>query len=164
MELVTPGLGLVFWMLVSFLLVLFILKKFAWKPILNALKERENTIAESLNSAEKAKEEMARLKADNEEIIAEAHRQKDRVMKDTKELANKLMSDTKERAAIEAAKMIDEARSAIESEKNAALKDIKDKIVILSVQIAEKILKEQLSKAGEQEQVVEKYIAEINLN
>ena len=141
MELVTPGLGLIFWMVLSFSVILFILKKYAWKPILKALKEREITIATALKSADKAKEEMEQLKADNEKIIKEAKNERDNLLKDTRQLKDKIISEAKQKAISEGKKMIEDARGKIESEKEAALDEIKNQVVSFSIEIAEKILK-----------------------
>lgn len=164
MDLVMPNPGTIFWMLIIFGIVLFILKKFAWKPILNALKEREESIASALNSAEEAKKEVAGLKADNEKIIAEARREKDAILKEAKELKEKIVSEAKEKAGQEAQKTIDQARQQIEAEKTAAINDIKKQVAELSVKIAEKVINKQLAGKGEQEKMVDGLIDDIKLN
>ena len=164
MDLVMPNPGTIFWMLIIFGIVLFILKKFAWKPILNALKEREESIATALNSAEEAKKEVAGLKADNEKIIAEARREKDAILKEAKELKEKIVAEAKEKAGQEAQKTIDQARQQIETEKTAAINDIKKQVAELSVQIAEKVINKQLAGKGEQEKMVDGLIDDIKLN
>ncbi len=164
MDLVMPNPGTIFWMLIIFGVVLFILKKFAWKPILNALKEREESIANALNSAEEAKKEVAGLKADNEKIIAEARREKDAILKEAKELKEKIVSEAKEKAGQEAQKTIDQARQQIDAEKTAAINDIKKQVAELSVKIAEKVIKKQLAGKGEQEKMVDGLIDDIKLN
>jgi len=164
MGLVMPNPGTIIWMIIIFAIVLFILKKFAWKPILNALKEREESIANALNSAEEAKKEVAGLKADNEKIIAEARREKDAILKEAKELKDKIVAEAKEKAAQEAQKTIDEARQQIDAEKTAAINTIKKQVAELSVMIAEKVIKKELAGKGEQEKMVDGLIDDIKLN
>ena len=164
MELVTPGLGLIFWMVLSFSVILFILKKYAWKPILKALKEREITIATALKSADKAKEEMEQLKADNEKIIKEAKNERDNLLKDTRQLKDKIISEAKQKAISEGKKMIEDARGKIESEKEAALDEIKNQVVSFSIEIAEKILKKKLEKTKDQKDLINELIDEIKIN
>ena len=164
MELVTPGLGLIFWMVISFSVILFILKKYAWKPILNALIEREITIDTALKSADKAKEEMEQLKADNEKIIKEAKNERDNLLKDTRQLKDKIISEAKQKAISEGKKMIEDARGKIESEKEAALDEIKNQVVSFSIEIAEKILKKKLEKTKDQKDLINELIDEIKIN
>ncbi len=164
MGLVMPNPGTIIWMLIIFGVVLFILKKFAWKPILNALKEREESIANALNSAEEAKKEVAGLKADNEKIIAEARREKDAILKEAREIKEKIIAEAKEKAGTEAQKSIDQARQQIEAEKTAAISDIKKQVAELSVMIAEKVIKKELAGKGEQEKMVDGLIDDIKLN
>ena len=164
MGLVMPNPGTIFWMLVIFGIVVFILKKFAWKPILNALKEREESIANALDSAEEAKREVAGLKADNEKIIAEARREKDLILREAKELKDKIVVEAKEKAAAEAQKTIEHASLQIEAEKTAAINEIKKQVAELSVNIAEKIIQKELSNKIEQEKMVDGLIDDIKLN
>ncbi len=161
MELVTPGIGLLFWMLLSFSIVLWILKKFAWKPILTALDERENTIDEALKSAEKAKAEMAKLKADNEKIIADAKLERDNLLKEAREVKEQIIADAKTKAGEEAEKIIATAKENIENEKNAAINEIKNSIATLSIDIAEKILRQTLQDKAEQKKLVEQYLEDV---
>jgi len=164
MGLVTPNPGTIFWMVIIFGLVLFILRKFAWKPILNALKDREESIASALSAADEAKKEVASLKADNEKIIAEARREKDVILKEARELKDKIIAEAKEKANREAAKNIEQARLQIESEKTAAITEIKKQVAELSVMIAEKVIKKELANKGEQEKMVDGLVNEIKLN
>jgi F-type H+-transporting ATPase subunit b len=164
MELVTPGIGLVFWMLLSFTLVLIILKKFAWKPILNMIKEREESIDGALKMADKAKEDMAKLQSDNERIMAEARKERDALLKDAREIKDKIIAEAKTQAGVEANKLIENAKASINSEKMAALSDIKNQIAFLSVDIAEKILKKELSSDLRQKEYIENLVKDINLN
>ncbi len=164
MELITPGLGLVFWMVISFSLILFILKKFAWKPILKALKERENTIDTALKSAAKAREEMEHLKADNEKIIKEAKNVRDNLLKEARQVKDKIISEAKQKANSEANIIIADAKRQIENEKEAALDEIKNQIAGFSVEIAEKILKKKLEKTKDQKDLINELIDEIKIN
>ncbi|MDX1283653.1 MAG: F0F1 ATP synthase subunit B [Draconibacterium sp.] len=162
--LVMPEAGTIIWMVIIFGIVVFILKKFAWKPILNALKDREETIANALNSAEEAKKEVAGLKADNEKIIAQARREKEAILKEAKELKDKIIAEAKDKAASETEKAIGLARQQIEAEKTAAITEMKKQIAELSVIVAEKVIRKELSKKTEQEKMVDGLIDEIKLN
>ena len=164
MGLVMPNPGTIFWMLIIFGIVVFILRKFAWKPILNALKDREESIAQAINSAEKAREEVADLKADNEKIIIEARNEKDIILKEAKVIKEKIVSEAKEQANAETQKSIEHARQQIQSEKNAAISEIKKQVAELSVLIAEKVIKKELSNPDEQEKMVDDLIDDIKLN
>jgi F-type H+-transporting ATPase subunit b len=164
MGLVTPNPGTIFWMLIIFGIVLFILRKFAWKPILNALKDREESISQALNSAEEAKKEVAGLKADNERIIAEARQEKNIILREAKEIKEKIISEAKEKAAEETNKSIVLAKQQIEAEKIAAINEMKRQVAELSVLIAEKVIRKELSNKAEQEKMVDGLIDEIKLN
>lgn len=164
MDLVNPNLGTIFWMVIIFGIVLFILKKFAWKPILNALKEREESIATALNSAEEAKREVEGLKADNDRIIAEARKEKNQILNEAKEIKNKIIAEAKEKAAQETAKGIENAKRQIQAEKDAAIGEIKRQVAELSVSIAEKVIKKELSNKREQERMVDGIVDDIKLN
>ena len=164
MQLVTPGIGLVFWMTLSFLIVLFLLKKFAWKPILASLKEREESIEEALNSAESAREQMANIKAENDKILAQAKIERDGILKDAKEVKDQIIGDAKKAAIIEASKLIDNARAEIISEKEKVISEIKAQMAILSVNIAEKIIKTELSSENKKEDLINSYVKDIKLN
>lgn len=164
MDLLTPDFGLIVWQILIFLVVLFVLSKFAWKPIINGLNERENSINESLLSAEKARNEMAELKADNEKLLAEARKERDNILKDATAAANKLREEAKEQASQEGARIIADAKASIETQKNAALAEVKDQVAQLSVQIAEKILREKLSDDKAQKEYVSKLVKDLNVN
>ena len=164
MGLVSPNPGTIFWMVIIFGIVLFILRKFAWAPILKALKEREESISNALSSADLARKEVEGLKASNEKIIAEARKDRDIILKEAKEIKEKIVAEAKEKAAQEAQKTIDQARQQIEAEKTAAIGEIKKQIADLSVMIAEKVLKKELEKKGEQEKMVDGLIDDIKLN
>ena len=164
MDLITPALGLIFWQTIIFLVVLFVLGKFAWKPILGALKSREESIEEALKSAVNAKEEMANLKADNEKLLAEAKQERDNMLKDAAKMGEELKDQAKEDAKVIGDKMIIEARASIESEKNDAIREIKDQVAELSLQITEKLLKKNLSDDKSQQELVKDYMKDLKLS
>lgn len=164
MDLITPNLGLLFWMTLSFGTVLFILTKFAWKPIAHTLKIREESIEEALRSAERAKEEMAELKADNEKLLDEARLERDKIIKEAVTAGNKLKEEAKEEAQKIGKKMVEDARITIQNEKQAAIADVKKQMAAFSIQIAEKILRKELSSESKQKDLVEGYVKEIKLN
>ena len=158
------SLGLFFWMLVIFVALIFLLKKFAWKPILDAVNEREEGIKNALLSAENAKKEMQNLKSDNEKLLAEARAERDAMMKEAREIREKMINDAKIEAQTQGEKMIEQAKAAIESEKNAAMADLKNQVSSLSLSIAEKILKDELSNKEAQTKLVEKMLGDVKLN
>lgn len=164
MGLITPDYGLLFWMVLSFSVVLFILKKYAWKPILSALKEREKSIEGALKSAERAKAEMAKLQADNEKILAEARFERDKLIKEAREMKDRIIEEAKTQAQVEAHKLIESARLSISSEKRAAIKEIKDQVAILSIQIAEKLIREKFAANTNQSEYIDSLLKEIKLN
>ena len=161
---IEPGIGLLFWMTLTFIILLFLLAKFAWKPILNAVNDREVTIIDALNQAKLAKQEMAQLKEDNERILREARAERDGILKEARDMKDKIVSQAKESAKAEGEKMIEAARQSIQSEKLAAMADIKNQIGSLSVLIAENILKEKLDDNGAQNALVENILNKSNLN
>ncbi|MCH6199010.1 F0F1 ATP synthase subunit B [Aquiflexum sp. LQ15W] len=164
MGLITPGLGLVFWSALGFLIVLFLLTKFAWKPILAALDEREKIIDDALKSAEIARNEMANLKAENERIIHEAKIERDTMLLKASEAAKQMIEEAKEKAQLEGAKMIENAKATIETEKSAAIEDIKVQVGILSLAVAEKLLKRNFAEDAAQQKLVEELVKDIKLN
>jgi F-type H+-transporting ATPase subunit b len=164
MELVQPAFGLVFWMLVSFLIVLFILGKFAWKPILKALKERETSIEDALRSADKAREAMENLKADNEKLLNEARAERERMLREARDTKDSIINEAKGKATTEANRLLQMAREAINNEKQAAITELKNQVATLSIEIAEKILREQLKDSAKQKELAEKYLKEVKLN
>ena len=161
---IEPGIGLLFWMTLTFIILLFLLAKFAWKPILNAVNDREVTIIDALNQAKLAKQEMAQLKEDNERILREARAERDGILKEARDMKDKIVSQAKESAKAEGEKMIEAARQSIQTEKIAAMADIKSQIGTLSVNIAENILKEKLNNDGAQNALVENILNKSNLN
>jgi F-type H+-transporting ATPase subunit b len=164
MDLVTPGLGMIFWSTLFFLVLLFILGKFAWPAILSAVRARNESIRQALDAANKAKEEMARLQADNEKILTEAKAERDALLKEAKLVKDKLIAEAKEKAGEEAKKLVQSAREAIRTEKAAALNEMKEQMATLSVEIAEKILRAKLGESKAQKALVDKLIKEADLN
>ena len=164
MELVKPEFGLIFWMVVSFGLIMLILKKFAWKPILNMLHEREESIQNALDSAERAKEEMKALQSSNEKILADARNERDQLLKDAREIREKMISDAKGIASKEGERMLTVARENIQNEKMAAITELKNQVATLSIEIAEKILKSELSSDEKQKSLVNTLLKDVNLN
>lgn len=164
MDLITPQFGLVFWTAITFLVLLFILRKFAWKPILGAVEERENGIKDALASAESARKEMENLTADNERILKEARVERETMLKEAREIKNKMIDDAKGQAQEQANKIIEQAQSAIESEKKAAMAELKNHVAGLSLEIAEKVVRTELSNKDKQLQLVETMLAEKSLN
>ena len=164
MELVKPEFGLIFWMVISFGLIMLILKKFAWKPILNMLHEREASIQSALDSAEKAKEEMKALQSSNEKILADARNERDLLLKDAREIREKMIADAKGIATKEGERMLTIARENIQNEKMAAITELKNQVASLSIEIAEKILKSELSSDEKQESLVNTLLKDVNLN
>jgi F-type H+-transporting ATPase subunit b len=164
MELLSPHTGTIVWMLIAFLLVFFILKKFAWKPLLNALKMREESIANALQSAEIAKKEMETLKADNEKILTEARLERDKIIAEGKELKDNIISQAKEKASEEANKIFEDSRKAISAEKESAIKEIKEHIAELSVNIAEKLLREKLTSDKDHKRLIDRLLRDAHLN
>lgn len=164
MSLINPGFGLVIWMTIAFGILLWVLAKFAWPAIMIALAEREKSIEEALLSAEKAREAMEKLKLGNEELIREAKDERDDILKEARSLKDKLINDAKDKAQIAADNIVENARLQIESEKKAALVEIKNTIVTYSIDIAEKILREELKDKKRQTAYAEKLLKETSLN
>lgn len=164
MDLLIPSEGNIVWALVVFLILLLLLSKFAWKPILSTVNEREASIVDALNQAKLAKKEMEELKADNERIIREAKVERDAILKEAREIKERIVGEAKDVAKAESEKIIEAARQSIQAEKNAAMNDIKSQIGLLSVNIAESILKQKLDSSDAQNSLVENYLNNNNLN
>ena len=164
MDLLTPGLGLIFWQAVVFLLLVFLLGKFAWRPILDSLRIREESIEEALRAADEAREEMSQLQSENEKLLAEAREERDVLLKEASKIASELKDEAKEDAKKITAKMIEDAKASIISEKNAALKDVRDQVAELSVEIAEKLIRKSLGDEKTQKTLVNEFLAEKNVN
>jgi F-type H+-transporting ATPase subunit b len=164
MDLIKPDFGLIIWTALSFLILLFILKKFAWKPIVGTVNSREESIKEALAAAEKAKIEMENLHADNERILKEARAERENLLKEAREIKAKMITDAKDEAQIQASKLIEKAQSAIQSEKKAAIAELKNQVAELSVNIAEKVVRAELSNNDKQLKLVEDMLGEATLN
>jgi F-type H+-transporting ATPase subunit b len=163
-SLTTPAIGTIFWTTLIFGLFFFILAKFAWKPILSAVKARDEMIKGALASAGKAREEMLKLQSDNEAILRKAREEREGILKEAREVRDKLISEAKGKATEEAEKLIEKARIGIESEKRKALSEIREQVATLSVEIASKILGEKLRQTGEQDKLIDNYLNEIDFN
>lgn len=164
MSLLLPNPGLLFWMVVVFLLLVFILRKFAWKPILDGLKERETEIQSALDLAERTKAEMAQLQASNEKLLQEANAARDRIIREAKEASERMIAEAKDKAAIEGQKMIEGAREMIRNEQAAAVDKMKKEIAGFSLQIAEQVLRRELADTATQQKLVSDLISEARLN
>ena len=158
------SIGLFFWQTLLFGLLLFLLWKFAWKPILNAVNDREDGIKDALAAAENAKKEMQNVTADSEKLLKEARAEREGMLKEAREIKDKLIAESKELAKIEGDKMIKQAQASIESEKKAAVADIKNQVAELSVDIAEKVIREQLANKDKQLKLVDDMLGDIKLN
>jgi F-type H+-transporting ATPase subunit b len=164
MELLTPGTGLIIWQLIIFVALVFLLSKLAWKPIINSLKEREGSIQSALDTAERARAEMAQLKSDNEKLLKEARIERDNMLKEAREVANRMKDEATADAKKSADKIINEARAAINVEKEAAMRDVRAQVALFSLDIAEKLMKKNLSSDKEQKNLVEGFINDLKLN
>jgi F-type H+-transporting ATPase subunit b len=164
MGLILPDTGLVIWMSITFLIVLFILKKFAWKPILKGIHDRESSIENALKAAENAKSEVANLKAENERILAEARAERDNMIREARELRESMISEAKNKAKAEGDKMLASARESIQNEKMAAITDLKNQVAQLSIDIAEKIIARELSSENKQKELIGDLLKEVKLN
>ena len=163
-SLVTPGVGTIFWSALIFVLFLLILSKFAWKPILSAVKARDEMMKGSLESAEKAREDMLKLQSDNETILRKAREEREGILREAREVRDKLIAEAKGKASEEAEKLIEKARAGIESEKRKALSEIHMQVANLSVDIASMLLGEKLKQTGEQSKLIDNYLKEIDFN
>ena len=164
MDLVLPGLGLIFWMTLIFAILLFILKKFAWKPIMSSIKDREQNISASLAMAKQTKREMEQLKADNEKLLVEARNERDAIIVEANKTKDQIINEAKSKAQTEADRIVENARMNIENEKRAALTEIKTQVAELSIEIAEKVLGSELSDKKKQSALVEKQLEQLNFN
>lgn len=156
--------GLFFWQIFILVVLVFLLKKFAWKPILDALQTREQGIQDALESAENARKEMQNLQADNEKLLKEARIERDNMIKEAREIKERMISEAKEEAQKEGEDMIIKAKATIQNEKNAALAELKNKVATLSVEIAEKVVREELSTKARQEKLVDDMLDDVTLN
>jgi len=164
MDLLTPSFGLLIWTLLAFLIVFFILKRFAWPPIVKGLKDREHSIADALATAEKVRAEMAQLKSENEELLAKAREERALMLREARETKEKIVNDAKDLAKTEATKIILEAQAAIETQKMAALTDVKNQVGKMVIEISEKILRRELENKQDQETHIKGLVEEVKLN
>lgn len=164
MELLLPGLGLLIWTLVAFIIVLYILRKFAWTPILKGLKDRETNIADAIASAEKVKAEMAAMKNENEAMLAKAREERAIMVKEAKETGDKMIADAQSKAKTEYERIVADAQSAIDLQKNAALTDVKNQVGNLVIEVAEKVLRKQLDNKPQQEEYIRQLADAVKLN
>jgi len=160
---VTPDYGTIFWMVIIFGIALFFLGKFAWKPIIKALKDREKSIAEALSSSEKAKEEMKKLKDGNEKIMSEARQEKENILNEAKKIKEQIVGEAREEAKKEGQKIIESARQQINTEKQSAISDMKKGISELSIKIAEKIIRKELKDKEDQKAMINDLLKEVKL-
>ncbi|HEX8039408.1 MAG TPA: F0F1 ATP synthase subunit B [Chryseosolibacter sp.] len=164
MQLLTPGIGLIFWQIIVFVLLFLVLAKLAWKPIINSLKDRERSIQEALDTAEKARHEMSQLKADNEKLLHDAREERDRILREAREVSNRLKEEAQHDAKKISDKIVEDARAAINIEKQAALKEVKVQVAMFSLEIAEKLLKKNLSDDKAQKDLVGAYVKDLKIN
>lgn len=163
MELVNPGIGLIIWTAVTFVIVLLLLRKFAWKPILEGLRQREDFIDESIRAAENAKAEMAKLQAENEHLLDQARAEREKIIREANVAAKNLIEEAKGEAQKQAQRQLDDARIAINTEKQAALAEVKQQVANLSLEIAEKLLRRELSNETAQKALVQDYVDNLNV-
>ncbi|MCX6183109.1 MAG: F0F1 ATP synthase subunit B [Bacteroidetes bacterium] len=164
MELVTPGLGLIFWTSLTFFFLMIILKKFAWKPILTAVKTREDNIEKALSSAKEAEEKMQQLTSQNEQILREAREERDIILKEARAAKDSIVGEAKNTAKNEAAKIMEDAKKSIENEKLKAITELKNQVAALSIEISEKILGSELSDKNKQQALMNTLVEDVTLN
>jgi F-type H+-transporting ATPase subunit b len=164
MELVTPSIGLLFWSSLAFFILLFVLGKFAWKPITAALKEREDSIDEALKSAEVARQQLESLKTDNQRLLNEARKERDILLKEANEIKDQILAKAKSDAKTEGDKMIAAAKEAIEMEKVNAMNQLKTQVAVLTIDLAEKVLRKKMEDRSQQEVFVNESLKNITLN
>ncbi len=164
MELVSPGIGLIFWMTIVFALLIFILGKYAWRPIMKALKERDEFIEESLTAADRAKKEMKELKFSNEQLLKEAQEERDAILREGRKIKDSIIEEAREKANEEADNIVENAKERIENEKKSAMIDLKNQIADMAITVAEKILERELSDPSKQKDYIEKLIDDTHLN
>jgi len=164
MQLVTPGIGLIFWMLVSFSLVMFVLAKYAWAPIMKGIHQREETIEKALQAANDAKKEMLLLKAGNEQLLRDAKDERDALMRDARKVRETIIDEARVKAGEESARIVENARENIQYEKMAAINDLKNQIAAISIEIAEKLIGKELENKKSQQELTEKLLKEIKIN
>jgi F-type H+-transporting ATPase subunit b len=164
MQLVTPGIGLIFWMLVSFSLVMYVLAKFAWKPIMKGIHQREDSIEKALEAANDAKKEMLKLKAGNEQLLRDAKDERDALMREARKLKESILEEARVQAGEEAGRIVETARQTIQMEKMAAINELKNQIASISIDIAEKLIGKELENKQQQQQLTEKLLKDVKIN
>lgn len=163
MDLLTPSFGLIIWTLLVFIIVFYILKKFAWKPILSSLSEREKNISDAILSTEKVKKEMESLKSENEILLSKAREERSQMMREAKETRDKIISEAKEQARLETNKIIADAQAAINQQKMASITDLKNQVGNLVIEVSEKVLRRELSNKEDQEKYINQLAANVEL-
>jgi F-type H+-transporting ATPase subunit b len=163
-SLTSPAIGTIFWSILIFLMFFLVLAKFAWKPVLSAIRSREEMIKDSLDSAERAREEMKRLQSDNEAILKKAREERESILKEARDVRDRLISEAKGRATEEAEKLVEKARVGIESEKRKAISEIHEQVANLSVEVASKLLGQKLQQTGEQAKLIDNYLKDIDFS
>lgn len=164
MELLLPNLGIIVWSIIAFVIVLLILRKFAWKPILKTLNERETGITEALAAAENARAEIANLKSENESLLQQARVERSTMLKEAKEVAEKIVADAQNKAQVETSKKIEEAQLVIENQKNKALVEVKAQVSAIAIEMAEKVLRRELADKSAQQTYIQQLTGEVKLN
>jgi len=164
MELIKPSFGLIFWMLIGFAILFFILAKFAWPIITKGIENRNKKIQDQLDEAEKVHQELAHIQADHEAMIAQAKTERDEILAEARKISDKMYEDSKEKATAEAQAIIEDAKQAIHFEKMKAITEVKNEIANFSIDIAQKVIAEELSDKDKQEKLVEKWVKDCNLN
>jgi F-type H+-transporting ATPase subunit b len=164
MELLTPGSGLIIWQLIIFVLLFLLLSKLAWKPIISSLKEREVSIQDALDTAEKARLEMSQLKSDNERLLRDAREEREKILREAREISNRMKEEAQVEAKKSADRIIADAKAAINIEKQAALKDVRTQVSMFALDVAEKLMKKNLSNDKAQKDLVEGYVKDLKIN
>lgn len=164
MQLVTPAIGLIFWTVLVFLILVFLLAKFAWKPILNAVNNRETSIAEALAAAQQARDELALLEARNEELLQEARRERDAMLKEARQIKDRIVIEAKSAAKFEAEQIVAQARETIETEQARALAELKSEVAVLAIEVAQRIIHKELSADSDQRELAAKMLNELKVN
>jgi F-type H+-transporting ATPase subunit b len=164
MDLLIPGEGLIVWQIIIFILLFLLLSKLAWKPIINSLKDRERSIQDALDTADKARHEMSQLKSENEKLLKEAREERDRILREAREVSMRMREETQHEAKKAADKIVEEARAAINIEKQAAMKEVKIQVAMFSLDIAEKIMRKNLSGDKAQKELVDTFVKDLKVN
>jgi F-type H+-transporting ATPase subunit b len=164
MELLTPGTGLIIWQLIIFVLLFLLLSKLAWKPIISSLKEREGSIQNALDTAEKARLEMSQLKSDNEKLLRDAREEREKILREAREISNRMKEEAQVEAKKSADRIIADAKAAINIEKQAALKEVRTQVSMFALDVAEKLMKKNLSNDKAQKDLVEGYVKDLKIN